>query len=91
MEMAITIPEEFIPKISAAARKKGYDKPEELVTRALEEKLLEWEEQERVFAIADEVRAALEAKGISEEETLADFERFRERLYRERAEANNRS
>ena len=33
------------------------------------------------FAITDEVRVALEAKGISEEEALADFERFREELW----------
>jgi hypothetical protein len=39
--------------------------------------LLELEEREKVFEITDRVRAVLEAKGISEEETLADFEKFR--------------
>jgi len=53
--------------------------------------LLELEEKERIFEITDRVRSALEAKEISEEETLADFEKFRERLYRERAEGNHRS
>lgn len=88
MTTAIQIPYHLISRISEVARKMGFDKPDDFVARVVEEKLLEIEEQEKIFEITDKVRAALEAKGISEEETLADFERFRQRLYHERTEAN---
>jgi metal-responsive CopG/Arc/MetJ family transcriptional regulator len=90
MATAISIPDQLVPKISEAAKKKGFTKPDDFVARLIEEKLLELEEQEKIFAITDKVRAALEAKGISEEETLADFEKFRQRLYHERTKGNHR-
>jgi metal-responsive CopG/Arc/MetJ family transcriptional regulator len=90
MATAISIPDRLMPKISEAAKKKGFDKPEDFVYRLIEEKLLELEEQEKVLAITDKVRVALEMKGISEEETLADFEKLRQRLYHERTEGNCR-
>ena len=89
MATAISIPDQLVPKISEAAKKKGFAKAEDFVTRLIEEKLLELEEQEKIFAITDKVRTTLEAKGISEEETLADFEKFRQRLYHERTEGNH--
>lgn len=89
MATAISIPDQLVPKISEAAKKKGFAKAEDFVTRLIEEKLLELEEQEKIFAITDKVRTTLEAKGISEEETLADFEKFRRRLYHERTEGNH--
>ena len=46
------------------------------------------EEKEKIIAITEKVRAAYEAKGISEEETLADFEKFRDRLYQDRVNGN---
>lgn len=84
MTTAIRIPDQLISRISEAAKKKGFAKPDDFVARIVEEKLLELEEQEKIFATTDKVRAALEAKGISEEETLADFEKFRQRLHHER-------
>jgi len=75
--MLIRIPDRLAQRISVAATKKGFDKPDDFVARIIEEKLLEIEEREKIFATTDKVRAALEAKGISEEETLADFEKFR--------------
>lgn len=42
------------------------------------------EDKERITAITDKIRAACEAKGISAEEALADFEKFSNRLYQER-------
>ena len=90
MATAIQIPDQLIPRISEAARKEGFAKPEEFVMHLIEEKLLELEEQEKVFEITGKVRAALEAKGTSEEETLAAFEKFRERLYHGRTEKNHR-
>lgn len=90
MTMAISIPDQLVPRISEAAKKKGFTKADDFVTRLIEEKLLELEEQEKIFAITDQVRDRLEAQGISEEQTLADFEKFRERLYHERFQGNNR-
>jgi metal-responsive CopG/Arc/MetJ family transcriptional regulator len=90
MATAISIPDQLISKISEAAKKKGFAKPEDFVTRLIEEKLLELEEKEKIIAITDKVRAALEAKGISEEETSAKFEQFRQRLYHERTQGNPR-
>lgn len=91
MITAYSIPEQLIPKISEAARKKGFTKPEDFLTRIIEEKLLEMEEREKVFAVIEKIRAAYEAKGISEEESLAKFEKIRDRLYHERAKGNHRS
>jgi uncharacterized protein YcaQ len=88
---AYYIPERLAPKFSEAAKKTGFAKPEDFLTRIIEEKLLELEEKEKIMAISAKVRAALEAKGISEEETLADFEQFRQRLYHERIQVNPRS
>lgn len=90
MATAISIPDQLLSRIFAAARKKGFVQPDDFAAHLIEEKLLELEAQEKIFAVTDKVRAALEAKGISEEETLADFEKFRERLYHERNQGNNR-
>lgn len=90
MTMAINIPDQLVSKISEAAKKRGFTKADDFVTRLIEEKLVELEEQESIFAVTDQVRARLKAQGISEEQTLADFERFRERLYHERSQGKNR-
>ena len=60
------------------------------MVRLLEEKLFELEERREFFEASDRVGAALQAKGITEEEILADFEKFREKLYREQREGNHR-
>lgn len=80
MATMISIPDKLILKISHAAAKEGFDKPQKFVARILEEKLLELEDKQKIFEITERVRTALEEKGLSEEATLADFERFRERL-----------
>ena len=90
MATAISISDQLMPRISRAAKKKGFDKPEDFLHRLIEEKLLELEEREKILDITDKVRTAFEAKGISEEQTLADFEKFRQRLYNERVERDNR-
>jgi metal-responsive CopG/Arc/MetJ family transcriptional regulator len=84
MAKVISIPDQLIPRISKAAKKKGFAKPEDFVAFLIEEKLLELEEQEKIFEITDRVRAGLEAKGVSEEKILADFDKFRQHLYHER-------
>jgi len=90
MATVISIPDKLLPKISKAAKREGFKKPGDFVTHVLEEKLFELEEKEKIFEITDRVGAALEAKGISEEDTLADFEKFREQLYRGQAKSNHR-
>lgn len=56
----------------------------EILPLQVKVKSLTPEEKEKSMAISEKVRAAYEAKGISEEECLADFEKFRDRLYQER-------
>lgn len=91
MATAISIPDRLVSRISAAAKKKGFAKPEDFVARVIEEKLLEFEEHEKILAITDKVRVGLEAQGISEEDTLSEFESFRRRLYHERTQGNHNS
>lgn len=91
MATTIKIPDQLMPRISEAARKRGFAIPDDFVARLIEEKLLELEDQEKIFEITDRVRAALEAQGIGEEQTLAAFEKFRQRLYDERTERNHHS
>ncbi len=90
MATAITLPDQLLLKVKKAAQKEGFSKPEDFVFRLIEEKLLELEEQEKIIEITDRVRAALESKGISEEQSLADFEKFRQRLHDEQSEKNHR-
>lgn len=80
MATAISISDDLISKISEAARKAGFATTDDFVERAIQEKLAALEEQGTIFAITDKVRTGLEAKGISEADTLNDFERFRQRL-----------
>lgn len=77
MATAIAIPDQLFPRIFAAAKKKDFTQADKFAAHLIAEKLFEMEEQEKIFANTDKVRTALEAKGISEEETLADFERAR--------------
>lgn len=82
--MTIALPDMLIPKISQAAKDEGFDKVDDFVAQTLEEKLRALEHKRKFFEVSDRVRAALEKKGISEEEILADFEKFRDKLYLER-------
>ena len=50
MATAIRIPDRLIRRISEAAKKKGFAKPDDFVARIIEEKLFELEEQEKIFA-----------------------------------------
>jgi len=88
MPMVINISDQLMAEISEAAKKQGFDKLDDFVIRLIEERLSELEAKEKSFAITEKIRTALEAKGISEEETLADFEKFRDRLYQERIKGN---
>ena len=76
MATAITFPDQLLPKLKKAVKKEGFSKPKDFVYRLIEEKLLEIEEQERIIDITNRVRAALETKGIGEERTFADFEKY---------------
>lgn len=73
MTMTIALPDMLIPKISQAAKDEGFDKIDDFVAQALEEKLRTLENKRKFFEVTDKVRDALEKKGLSEEEILADF------------------
>ncbi|MBI5473160.1 MAG: hypothetical protein HY961_12525 [Ignavibacteriae bacterium] len=88
MATSMDIPSDLISRITEVAKRKGI-LPEDFLARIVEEKLIELEEQETVFAITDKVRRSLESKGISEARTLADFAEFRHLLNRDRKEGSH--
>ena len=90
MATAISLPDDLFLKVSETARQEGFDGAEDFIACVIEEKLQALEEKRKVFEITERVRIGLERKGISEEMTIADFERFREKLSHERTEGNDR-
>jgi hypothetical protein len=53
------------------------------IVSILEEKVQAARNREFVYAVTDEIRAGLTQAGISEEEIIEDFNRFRRTLTRE--------
>jgi hypothetical protein len=78
----VAVQDQLFERVEEAARKAGYIGVEDFVTEALEEKMLRLK-RERFASAADRIRARREELGVTEEEILADFERFRDELQAE--------
>ncbi|MCI0691669.1 hypothetical protein L0337_06625 [candidate division KSB1 bacterium] len=77
------IPDELVKQLQALASAAGIDDLRSFIVEILEEKIQAEKDKEFVYAVTDEIRAGLTRAGISEEEIIEDFNRFRRALPRE--------
>jgi hypothetical protein len=72
----ITLPDSLAKEIDKAARKFGYTEESSFVEHILKEKLLEYKRNLFMKGVSD-IQRKLAIKSVTEDEILADFERFR--------------
>jgi hypothetical protein len=72
----VEIPLDLFQQIQAALPTSG-GSPDQFVSQAVQEKLDKQGQREEFMRLSDITRHALAARGVTEEEILADFERQR--------------
>lgn len=72
----ITLPDSLAQEIDKAAQALGYTEEARLVEDILKEKLLEYKKDQFMKGVSD-IHRNLAKKSITEDEILADFDRFR--------------
>jgi metal-responsive CopG/Arc/MetJ family transcriptional regulator len=72
----ITLPDSLAKEIDKAARALGYTEKSGFVEHILKEKLLEYKRHQFMKGVSG-IQRKLAKKNITEDEILADFERFR--------------
>ena len=72
----ITLPDSLAKEIDKAAREFGYTEESGLVEHILKEKLLEYKRNLFMKGVSD-IQRKLAIKSVTEDEIIADFERFR--------------
>lgn len=77
------IPDELVKPLQMLARAAGVEDLRRFIVEIIEEKIQAEKDKEFVFTVTDEIRAGLSKAGISAEEILGDFNRFRRTLPRE--------
>ena len=77
------IPDELAEQLRKLAHDSGVNDVRSFVIDVLRETVRAAKTKEFVYAVTDEIRAGLAKAGISEEEVLQDFNRFRRALPRE--------
>ncbi len=77
----IAIDEELFDEASKWASRSGFDTLDRFVFSAVEEKILQ-AKREALARSGDFICNRMDELGITEEEILGDFERFRTELYR---------
>ena len=87
MGVSITISQQLASKASQIAKKEGFESFEKFVENLIEDRIDEYEANKqskaRVYKMAREVRKAMREAGLTEEELMEDFEKFRNTLDRE--------
>ncbi len=72
----ITLSDSLAKEIHEVAREFGYTEEKQFIEDMLKEKVLEYKRQLFMKGAAD-VQRKLAVKGVTEDEIIADFERFR--------------
>jgi len=72
----ITLSDSLAKEIHRVARKCGYAEEKQFIEDILKEKVLEYKRDMFMKGVAD-IQPKLAAKGVTEDEIIADFERFR--------------
>ena len=77
------LPDELANELQPLARAAGADNVESYLLAMIKENVLFAKNKARFYEITDAIRAGIEKAGVSEDEILKDFERFRRTLPRE--------
>ncbi len=77
------VPEELVQQLQPLATAAGAEDVRSYIVGILESKVRAAKDKEFVFDVTDRIRAGMVKAGISEEEILEDFNRFRRALPRE--------
>ena len=72
----ILLSDSLSKEIDKVAREFGYTEEKQFIEDMLKEKILEYKRQMFMKGVAD-IQRKLAAKGVTEDEIIADFERFR--------------
>lgn len=80
----ITLPDSLAKEIDKAAREFGYTEESSFVEYILKEKLLEYKRNLFMKGVSD-IQRKLAIKSVTEDEIIADFERFRHSRSRSQA------
>jgi len=72
----ILLSDSLSKEIDNVAREFGYTEEKQFIEDMLKEKILEYKRQMFMKGVAD-IQRKLAAKGVTEDEIIADFERFR--------------
>ena len=72
----IILSDSLAKEIDKVAREFGYTEEKQFIEDMLKEKVLEYKRQMFMKGVAD-IQRELAAKGMTEDEIIADFERFR--------------
>jgi hypothetical protein len=86
---ASAIPSELLKELQSLAHAAGVNDVKTFVVNILEEKVKAAKHKDFVYAVTDEIREGLAHAGLSEEEMLEDFNRFRRTLPREQTAAHD--
>ena len=73
MSVTVAFPEKPTSKIHEAAKSQGYQRPEDLIVHAVEDKLSEPSVKQEIIEITDKVRTRLAEQGKQEEQLLEDL------------------
>ncbi len=73
---AILLSDSLLKEINKVAREFGYTEEKQFIEDMLKEKILDCKRQMFMKGVAD-IRRKLAVKGLTEDEIIADFERFR--------------
>lgn len=74
--MEIALPVKTKKEISTAVKEFDYKTDDEFIRDAIEHRILALKKA-RFFEISDKIRVGLRKRGVTEEEILKDFEKFR--------------
>ncbi len=87
MGISITIPQKLATKVSIIAKIEGFKSSEEFLTHLIEDRIKVYEakktSKKRAFKNVEEMRKTMLEAGLTEEEILDDFDKFRNTLDRE--------
>jgi metal-responsive CopG/Arc/MetJ family transcriptional regulator len=76
MSLTITIPEELLEGIIKFTEEGGFKSPEEFISIAIEQKLLEIK-KDKFYRITDEIREGIEERGYSIKQVIDEIEKQR--------------
>jgi hypothetical protein len=76
MAVKVTIPEDLVKGIAKIIDDGVFQTPEEFITAAIEQKLLELQ-KEKLYHLPDDIRQGIEKKGYTVKQVIEEIEKLR--------------